>query len=630
PALSEEPQQVGTISGHVYRDEIVPVEGARVIVYVPGTEGDERTPNETDEFHDPMWGSIVHPENAFHAVSDADGYFEITGIRSEGDARIAAYHQGFLDDGDNIDVIAGEERTIRLTLERGEFVAGVLLTESGAPVTDARLHHVANIILEGGGGAAIQAGYTDQSGRFDLPVGIGPTDRALATIMVKSKTHGYALLQDIEVCPEDSITLRYPKPTSLRGTVTASDDAPAGGFQVRLEGHFIFLDFGRVKLRYWEESTEVKPDGSYAFDRLDPKPIYRIAVSDLDGKEVAINRDFLELQATTANAVDLRVEQPAWVFGRVYGLESLQPIQNVWVRCSGANSNWLDDGGVFEFTAKTDSEGNYRIEVTRGWGAFRVMADYGYNTDFEWRPARQVENLEIRPGKEYNLNLPLPTPWSRSFLVQDEAGNPVPDVNVGYGGGIPIDRTDAEGRITLSALDPDKGVRIFFDKVGYSLGESELLYGKPGETFPVETIVLKRISGDVAKLVDGDNVAFAKRTVKVYLYSDGEFLMTVETKTDERGVIRYEERAALSSQLPDTGQISFELEIANPAADGQIEALYRSDHILLPEDETEDMGTIVLQNVAGDDMQRSYRSDHILLPEDETEDMGPIVLEKVE
>ncbi len=489
--------------------------------------------------------------------------------------------------------------------------------------------------LEGEGGAIIQAGgYTDQSGAFHLPVDLNGAERGVVTIMVKSKTHGCALFQDIEVCPEDSITLRYPKPTSLRGTVTASDDAPAGGFKVRLEGYFIYPipdpDVIREKLRYWEESTEVKPDGSYAFDRLDPTPIYRIAVSDLDGKEVVINRDFLELQATTANAVDLRVEQPAWVFGRVYGLESLQPIHNVRVRCSGAYSSWWGDDGIFQFTAETDSEGNYRIEVTRGWGAFWVMADYGYNTDFELRPARQVENLEIRPGKEYNLNLPLPTPWSRSFLVQDEACNPVPGVNVGYGGGIPLARTDAEGRITLPALDPDRGARIFFEKVGYSLAESELLYGKPGETFPVETILLKRISGDVAKLVDGDNVAFAKRTVKVYLYSDGEFLMTAETKTDRRGVIRYEQRAPLSSQLPDKGEISFELEIANPAVDEQAAALFRSDHILLPEDETEDMGTIVLQKVKGDDMQRSYRSDHTLLPEDETEDMGTIVLEQVE
>lgn len=84
------------------------------------------------------------------------------------------------------------------------------------------------------------------------------------------------------------------------------------------------------------------------------------------------------------------------------------------------------------------------------------------------------------------------------------------------------------------------------------------------------------------------------------MYSDGEHFMTIDTKTDERGTISRAQRAVLSGMLSATDNYSFELEIENPAVDGQDGVLYRSDHIALPEDEMEDMGTIVLKSVEGD------------------------------
>ncbi len=613
PALGEEPQQVGTISGHVYGEDVVPLEGARVIVYAPGTEGDKQTMNEMEEFLDPMWGSIVHPENTFHTVSDAEGFFEITGIRSEGDARIAAYHEGYIADGNSTDVIAGEERTMNLTLERGEFVVGVLLSPSGTPVTDAKLYHVAIVREEGSTGigtgvAAHMEGYSDKSGAFHMPVDLGGAERAVATIMVKSKSLGNALFHDIALHPKTPIKLQYPSPTYLRGSVTLSSDASAVGFQVRLEGYYSGPFGERMRLSNWNESTEVTPDGSYAFDQLDPKPIYRVTVLGLDGNEVALNREFLELQPTASNTVDLRVEESAWVFGRVYGLDSLRPIPNVRVRCAPVTTPpavEFNASSATDFTAETDSEGNYRIEILRGWGAFQIMADYGRNKRLEQVPTRFVERLEVRPGKEYNVNLPAMAPWSRSFLVQDGDGNPVPDVGLqlyevpleGSGGSsYGVGRTDAEGRAILSRLDPGYGIWLDFRKEGYIPARASLLTGKPGETFPVETIVLQRISGDVAKLVDGNNVTFANRTVKVVLYSDGDLFTTIDTKTDERGMIRAEQRAELPGMFAN-GEISFELEIENPATDGKDGVIYRSNQIILPEDMTHSFGTITLEKV---------------------------------
>ena len=122
---------------------------------------------------------------------------------------------------------------------------------------------------------------------------------------------------------------------------------------------------------------------------------------------------------------------------------------------------------------------------------------------------------------------------------------------------------------------------------------------------PTETIVLNRIkSNAVARLVDGNNVAFANRTVNVHLYTNGDPFMMIDTKTDAEGMIRAEQRAVLSHLLPPTSEVSFELEIENPPMDGQDGVLYRSDRIALPEDEMEDMGTIVLKSVEGDNPQR--------------------------
>lgn len=615
PVLDEGPQQVGTVSGHVYHDDVLPLEGAKVIVYAPGTEWEELTQEEREEFFDPMWGSIVHPESAFHAFSDAEGFFKITRIPSVGDARINVYHKGFIDGGAYIELSAGGEIAMDLTLERREFVAGVLLSESGAPVTDAKVHVVQLLREDSAGSGGIQAGYTDQSGEFHLPVGLKSTERAVAIIMAKSKTLGNALFEDIDVCPEDSITLRYPNRTSLRGNVTVVDDASAIGFQVRLEGRFIGFFGERYDLQYWNESTEVIQDGSYEFNQLDPEPIYEIKVFDLNGREVALDRDFLELRPTASNTVNLRVEESAWVSGRVYGVRSRQPIPNVWVRCKGISSAEVVsyDSSRTAFTAETDSEGNYRIEILRGWGAFQIMADYGRDKNFGRTAARLVEELEIRPGGKYNVNLSLPTPWSRSFLVQDGDGNPLPDVGVqldanaldGLGGGSYSGaKTDSEGRLTLSSLDPDYELAVQFQKEGYMPVKTEHLRGRPGESFPIETIVLLKVSDAVAKLVNVRQVAFANRTVDIYLYSDGVLGLTMDVRTDEHGFIRRDPQFQIADLLPTGGEISFELEIQDPAVDGQAGAIYRSsNHLLLPEDETQNMGTIVLEKVEVDASQ---------------------------
>lgn len=68
----------------------------------------------------------------------------------------------------------------------------------------------------------------------------------------------------------------------------------------------------------------------------------------------------------------------------------------------------------------------------------------------------------------------------------------------------------------------------------------------------------------------------------VHLYSDGEHFMTIDRKTDERGTISGAQRAVLSGILSPSGNYSFELELENPAVDGQEGGLYRSDHIALP------------------------------------------------
>lgn len=508
-------------------------------------------------------------------------------------------------------MVFGEERTTSLSVAPGRFVAGTLLSSSGAPVTDATVFHVVLSKESGSNGVPSlgQRGYTDHSGAFHLPVQDQGAELPVATIVAKSKTLGNALFQDIPIQPQDPITLRYPQPTSLRGKVLLPGDAPTKGFQVRLEGHHIGPYGERHRLSNWNESTEVTPDGSYAFDQLDPKPIYRVTVLGLDGNEVALNQEFLELQPTASNTVDLRVEESAWVFGRVYGLDSLRPIPNVRVRCAPVTTPpavEFNASSATDFTAETDSEGNYRIEILRGWGAFHIMADYGRNKRLEQVPTRFVERLEVRPGKEYNINLPAMAPWSRSFLVQDGDGNPVPGVGLqlyevpleGSGGSsYGVGRTDAEGRAILSGLDPGYGIWFHLRKEGYITAKAELLNGKPGETFPVETIVLQRISGDVAQLVDENNVTFANRTVKVILYSDGDLFTTIDTKTDERGMIRAEQRAELSEMLSASGEISFEMEIENPATDGQDGVIYRSNQIILPEDMTHSFGTITLEKV---------------------------------
>ncbi len=244
--------------------------------------------------------------------------------------------------------------------------------------------------------------------------------------------------------------------------------------------------------------------------------------------------------------------------------------------------------------------------MLRGWGTFQIMADYGRDKQFERTPSRLVEELEIRPGGEYNVNLPFPTPWSRSFLVQDSAGNPLPAVRIqlntraldGFGGdSYSVDQTDSEGRATLSSLDPGYEISVRFRKDGYLRADTEYLSGKPGATLPMETIVLQRVPEAVATLVDGNNVAFADRQVKVYLYADGDLGRTIDTSTDGQGRIRRDSHIQIADLLPDAGEISFELEIENPPMEGQDGALYRSDHLLLPADETEDMGTIVLRIV---------------------------------
>lgn len=237
-------QELATISGQVVDEQGRPAAGARV-EYGPVT----RAQKDHKKFGD--WAAIVE--------ADSSGRFELRVIAG-GDVHIDAYSDerrghAYLRDVDH----GGRREGVRIQLDGGVLIAGIVLDPGGSPVA----------------GATVQAYMrerdqhmterhettTDEHGRFAF-------DRMISgrlTLEATAPGHAPSAPEPRKLAPgaDELIELRLQRPQAISGRVLGPDGRPRPGVTVTAV---------RKNSRLPGAETTAAHDGSFIFEHLDSGP----------------------------------------------------------------------------------------------------------------------------------------------------------------------------------------------------------------------------------------------------------------------------------------------------------------------------------------------------------------------
>ena len=252
---------------------------------------------------DPIAGAVVglfwsqkHPVR-----SDADGRFVLpvpTGFSRNG---ITVSAEGY---GREERAVGSRDRTIDVSLRRGDTVAGRIVGRDGAPVAGARVSAAASLVGPGGHQTGWSAGHavTSDDGRFAIT---GLRRDTVHTLVVVAPDHGRALL-DFDPHPAGPATIdlgdvRLPAPLAIEGVVLDAGGAPLARVDVELRGAnrdrgrrrsgaAPGWEYGNVENRRTDDLGRFRfPDlapGDYAIVAAPREPTSRATPVELDDADV--------------------------------------------------------------------------------------------------------------------------------------------------------------------------------------------------------------------------------------------------------------------------------------------------------------------------------------------------------
>ncbi|MDX9972831.1 MAG: sigma-70 family RNA polymerase sigma factor [FCB group bacterium] len=457
-----------------------------------------------DPHEDTLYDTLRDETRRFSAKSAADGSFSIANVPGRlliisADAPGYGLHGTIKSsDSDPIDVT--------LELSPGYSVEGRLLSAEGQPVADALLQvTMLNWRRENAGGFASGVWssspqywawrQTDSQGRFTLKL----KDPGDATISVRSKALGKTTFMGVPVGPGVAPELRFPRQSSVRGTITRRDGTPAAGMVVLLMGHVDTNNEDKEsKVKTVAETfgptSKATTDaaGAYEITGIDPQLRYTVFLLNDDRTPLVTGLELEPFVAGQPLIWNYTLPLPTVVKGVATGQASGKPVAGVTILCSPLEET-PEDGvplRVPAAQAETKSDGTFGMRITTPPGeyAFGVQTMMGFQT---------LARREVREGETAVVNLTVPGTWSRNFLVVDASGNPLSGVSVmiqaegsDWRFGIP-EKTGEDGRVRVGHLPSGERLKCIFDYEGHQ-AESEILEGQEGMEFPEETVVIEQ------------------------------------------------------------------------------------------------------------------------------------------
>ncbi|MBK7875669.1 MAG: sigma-70 family RNA polymerase sigma factor [Planctomycetes bacterium] len=338
--------------------------------------------------------------------------------------------------GGTVVVVVGEERTLRLVLDRGVDVTGRVVDPAGAPVAGA-------VVFYGWPNwpRAMQTiGRAGADGRFAFR-SLRP-DIALAALTPQHSGSPEVWLRDAAApAPElrtVELALRDGE-TALRGTVFGADGERVAGAWVRIASR----DPERAWPSLWLECDE---QGEFLAEGLRAGGV-RLSTAPPEGP---CTSQELTLQPGVLNTIELRLARGVTVRGRLTRADGA-PALGASVQHDQSQS-LFDDEVCYRFS-RVDADGNYEVGPLPP-GRFALVAEL--RDDAHELRTREGRWFEAVDGSELVWDVVLGEPHAIQGRVLDADGAPLAGWDVqagaleGPGHSPKSARTDALGRFRIS------------------------------------------------------------------------------------------------------------------------------------------------------------------------------------
>ncbi len=587
PGLIEDSDAYISVSGLVKDAKDQPVAGARVLLAVTGDDG--------KMYENLLRANYLKRSKVYEAAADAQGCYEITGVRYEGRVLVCAAAPNFAGNRLQFDVKAGESYSDKdLDLTPGITVQGALSAEDGSMVTDAI---VSTVHAWNRSGYAWGWGFnvTDEHGLFSLTFA---PDAQWCTLRVNSESLGQDYFVHLPV-GNGNFELRMKPKASLHGTIAWNGERPDEDVAVTMVGTIPEPDMNTFYTGMRPEMLEtvlVGPDDTYSVGGLYPGLEYRFYLTANEpGKHPSIGKQYaridhppLVFEPGEDREFNQEVGEPITVHGRVLTERSRQPVPGLTLQVKRA----APEPASFMGAAHVEQDGTFTYRSSAGPGTyvFEIMVLGPSTSAFREQIAQSAgATLQLGTGETRETEILIPEPVPLTVRVVDHNENSPENVEIEVhiigangeeGGTRSYVKLDESGRHTFSIYEPIQEVWVDVRKGmsdGMAVTESARYLVAPGETPPEVLVELEPTCTLTGILRDAEGNKLPNQWVAVKAeYEDGS-TGRVSLSTDKDG--RFEGKDGFH-----TGVVTFSLKSDH--------GIWAADPIVCAPDDTVDLGEV--------------------------------------
>ena len=454
--------------GKTISDVVIELEpGVRLAGKVTGPNG-APLPDATVMLEPSPTSQFARSGSMRRATTDANGEFTIDSLEP-GEETFVVSHPKYLETSKTV-TLQGRETRMDVQLSGGQRVTGVVVTDSGMPVSDAEVRAFS------ASGMSSESARTNASGAFEL------TSLAPARYRFSASKSGYVdgVVEDVDVSSGANVRIELRTGGTIYGRVS-------GLTEQELAGATVSARSGRLS-----SSAAVDPQGSFRIEGA-PTGTVQVSASTMSRgftERRSSSTQTVELAAGGSQQVNVEFRTDTIVRGRITRNGSPLAGATVMFQARGSSgssaSTSADEAGVYSVSGL--EEGEYNVMV-----ADSLRFD-PYQTTYQVRAGASTFDIDYR------------TASVRGRVVDAGTNEPIADATVNFrpsSGETRFARaamTDPNGNFTLDSVSPG-AYTITASRDGYGAEVRDEMFGDSGRD-GLE-IRLSRNDGLKLRVVDG-------------------------------------------------------------------------------------------------------------------------------
>ena len=403
------------------------------------------------------------------SVTDANGEYALEALEA-GEETISFSHANYVPARKEV-TLKGRESRLDVQLSAGQRVTGVVVTEAGAPVADARVDAVSS-------GLRGDSAQTNANGTFEMD-SLSP-GRYRFTASKSGVGEGIVEDVDISSSPQVRITMRAGATIFGRVTGLSPDE----------------LQHATVSARSGRSYMSATPDATGSY-RIEGAPTGTVTVSaQLRSRHVMSQRtsqpQTVEVSPGGSQNVDLAFRNDVTIRGRVIRNDQPLPSAHVaFVPKRGSQAQTIA-------SASTDQQGQYSISGLE-------EGEYNVEVVDMQRYSPYSTMYTVRGSGTFDID--YRTSSIRGTVVDAATGEPITNASIEVRAAVAGDAfrmsrgaiTDTAGTFLLEAVPPG-GYVVTTSKDGYGSDVREMMVSERGDELAIK---LSRTEGLTLKIVDG-------------------------------------------------------------------------------------------------------------------------------